>query len=70
MRKPRLKEGDRVIGEFGDEGVIERILQPNRWRKEIRYLVRFVHEYGGKKHIVKFQYGEQELVRNTKKKRR
>jgi len=67
MKKPRFKKGDRVIGEFGDEGVIERVLGPSKWVKDIRYLVRFVREYDGKKQILKFQYTERELVENLKK---
>lgn len=53
---------------FGDEGVIERVLPPNKWSGvRHRYLVRFVAEYGGKKHVTKFQYRERKLIANAKK---
>lgn len=67
MKKSHFKKGDRVKGEFGDEGVIERVLGPSQWVKDIRYLVRFVHEYDGKKQILKFQYRERELVKYNRR---
>jgi hypothetical protein len=69
MNEPRFRQGDVVValdeyGLYGEVGVIERILPPSKlpWSsKQHRYLVRLVAEYGGKKHITKFQYKESQL---------
>jgi hypothetical protein len=66
--QPRFKKGDRVFGEFGDEGFIERILPPKEWSGgQYRYLVRFVTEHDDTQHVTKLQYGERELIANAKK---
>jgi hypothetical protein len=75
MNEPRFKKGDVVVaideyGLYGEVGVIERILPPSKlpWSsKQHRYLVRFVAEYGGKKHVTKFQYKESQLRKASQK---